>query len=451
LKILPGRTNRPSLWTNKRAIREELFSVERLEAHGRSLAAAQAVAAKPIKGYRLAGRLADNATVLLKSHTAIAQVADEGGAITPAGLWLLDNYYLVERQIHDIRSNLPSAYYRQLPKLIDGPFAGYPRVMGVAWAFVAHTDSHFDPEILCRYVSAYQEVQPLTIGELWALAITLRIVLIENLRRLAETIVCDRTFREQADALADRLLGSELPPPAMPGAVPLPDAFAVQFVYRLRDQDPKITPALTWLDQRLAASGTTADAIVHDELQRQGAASVTVQNIITSMRLISDVEWTDLIERLSLVDGVLAAGTGFANMDFATRNLYRSAIEELARGSDLTEIAIARCAVGAADQALDDPRHRDPGYHLLAGGRFALEATIGFQAPFRSRLRRVNSALGIGVSVWNGSRLASFPPPIWRWRSSIARYSGVSARHAFPRWICATAFPPACGRWWLCR
>ena len=77
------------------------------------------------------------------------------------------------RQIREIRSALPPGYYRQLPKLVDGPFAGYPRVFGVAWAFVAHTDSRFDPEMLCRFLGAYQGVQPLTIGELWAVAITL--------------------------------------------------------------------------------------------------------------------------------------------------------------------------------------------------------------------------------------------------------------------------------------
>ena len=81
-------------------------------------------------------------------------------------------------------------------------------MFGVAWAFVAHTDSHFDTEMLCRFVRAYQEVQPLTIGELWAVAITLRIVLVENLRRLAELIVHSSAARQEADDLADRLLGA---------------------------------------------------------------------------------------------------------------------------------------------------------------------------------------------------------------------------------------------------
>ena len=268
-------------------------------------------------------------------------------------------------------------------------------MFGVAWAFVAHTDSHFDADMLCRFVRAYQEVQPLTIGELWAVAITLRIVLVENLRRLAELIMRSSAARQEADGLADRLLGAG-GHAAEPASIvlaqregtTLPDAFAVQLVHRLRDQDPRITPALTWLDQHLAAQGSTADAVVHDEHQRQGAGVVTVRNIITSMRMISDVDWPELFERISLVDEVLSAGSAFRDMDFPTRNLYRSAIEELARGADRTELDVARAAVQAAKHA---PRVRrqasrqiaaaDPGYHLLAGGRRAFEAAIGFRPP----------------------------------------------------------------------
>ena len=94
------------------------------------------------------------------------------------------------------------------------------------------------------------------------------------------------------------------------------EAFAVQLVHRLRDQDPRITPALTWLDQRLAIQDTTADAVVRDVHRRQGAANVTVRNIITSMRLISDVDWQQLFERLSLVDAVFAADSPLRGYGF---------------------------------------------------------------------------------------------------------------------------------------
>ncbi len=203
-----GRASLASPWDSQQPVREELFSVERLEEHARSLAVAQQTSAKTTKGHPLGWRLADNGAVLLGAYRVIARAIDDRRAITPAAEWLVDNYYLVERQIREIRSALPRGYYRQLPKLIDGPFIGYPRVFGLAWAYVAHTDSHFDAEMLCRFLRAYQEVQPLTIGELWAVAITLRIVLVENLRRLAERIVHSSAARQEADSLADRLLGA---------------------------------------------------------------------------------------------------------------------------------------------------------------------------------------------------------------------------------------------------
>jgi cyclic beta-1,2-glucan synthetase len=188
-------------------IRAELFSPERLEQHAESLAAAQTVRAAPGVGRRLIPRVTENGRLLLAYYRNIARAIREEQAITPAAEWLIDNFYIVEEQLREIHDDLPPSYYRKLPKLAAGPLEGYPRVYGIAWAFVAHTDSRFDPELLRRFVAAYQRVQPLTIGELWAVAITLRIVLVENLRRIAEHIVRSRDARQEADLLADQVLG----------------------------------------------------------------------------------------------------------------------------------------------------------------------------------------------------------------------------------------------------
>src|SRR6185312_13893844 len=197
-----------SLWHDKTAIRGMLFSVERLEEHARSLAAAQPVRSQRTRGHALLDRLADNEGTLIAAYQAICEAVSEDAAITPAAEWLIDNFYQVERQIRQVRSDLPTRYYRQLPKLTTGPFTGLPRVFGIAWAFVANSDSRFDVDVWCRFIHAYQSVQPLTIGELWASAITLRIILVENLRRIAELIVESREDRRRADDLADRLLGT---------------------------------------------------------------------------------------------------------------------------------------------------------------------------------------------------------------------------------------------------
>ena len=237
---LSARAQTDSVRDDDNPIRSELFSVERLEQHARSLAASQPVHRGKAAGKSLAARLRDNERVLLRAYRNIAATSVAGQPGSPAAEWLLDNFHLVEQQVREVRTDLPEGYYRELPKLSDGPLAGYPRVFGVAWAFVAHTDSRFDPDVLTRFVHAYQTVQPLTIGELWAVAITLRIVLIENLRRLAILIHHRRSERQKADLLADRLLGikDHAPDPAALARFeksPLSDSFVVQLVQRLRE------------------------------------------------------------------------------------------------------------------------------------------------------------------------------------------------------------------------
>src|SRR4029453_17797126 len=187
--------SRAAPWNSEEPIREELFSAERLEQHAKSLAEAQPVTLGRTRGRSLAARLKENESVLLASNRAIAQAVTKGSTLTASAEWLFDNFPLVEQQIREIRNDLPAGYYRQLPKLSAGPFAGFPRVFGVAWAFLGHTDSRFDPGMLRRFVRAYQQVQPLAIGELWAVAITLRIVLVENLRRAARRIIPSRIAR----------------------------------------------------------------------------------------------------------------------------------------------------------------------------------------------------------------------------------------------------------------
>ena len=409
-RFMPRMSSAPP-WVHEEAIREELFSVERLEQHAESLAAAQSVGSKPKRGRPIAQRVRDDDEALFEAYRVIAAAIKDKRPITPAAEWLIDNYHLAEDQIREIHTDLPPNYYRQLPKLAEGPFEGYPRIFEVAWAFVAHTDSRFEAEMLRRFVVAYQRIQPLTIGELWALAITIRVVLVENLRRLADLIVSSQASRDAADALAERLLGSGIRPPEPAAAtlkpyaeLPLTRPFAVQLVQRFRDEDPATTPALQWLDRRLSSQGTNADEIVREEHRRQGAANVTVRNIVTSMRIISELDWAEFFESVSLVDETLRAGSDFTGMDFPTRNRYRRAIEELARGSGRTEIDVAQDVVALAKRAdangrdatgEPDPRWRDPGYHLIGPGRRAFERQLCFRTPMKDWLVRANAAVGV--------------------------------------------------------
>jgi cyclic beta-1,2-glucan synthetase len=385
-------------------IRAELFGIERLEQHAESLASEQKVDHRTGRSNRIERRLRDNEIALRRAYVTTVASARDARSMTPAAHWLVDNYHVVQEQVTAIRIDLPPGFQRQLPKLTYGPYQGLPRVYGLARALVAHTDSCFDTHTLRRFLQAYQNVQPLTIGELWAMAIALRIVLVENLRRLAETMVQEQTARENANTLADRLLGvrsHESHAWLKLVKLPLPMAFAVQFVRRLRAEDPAVAAALRWLDESLAAQGTTADRIVEAEQQRQGAANVTIRNVITSMRLMSSIDWRKLFESVSPVDAILVPASNFAALDFPTREMYRHAIEKLARASSRTETQITCLVLEQAASAGPDAagKQADPGYYLIGKGRAAFAASIACRVEWPARLARMAASRGVALYI----------------------------------------------------
>jgi cyclic beta-1,2-glucan synthetase len=395
-------------WDSTAPIREELFGMERLEQHAVSLASDQTVSDPKRPVAPLQARLKQNAAVLLSAYQASAKELESGCTVVPAAEWLLDNYHLVEEQIREVKDDLPAGFYRQLPKLDKGPFAGYPRVFGLAWAFVAHTDSRFDADNLYNFVTAYQSVTPLTIGELWAIAITLRIVLIENLRRLVDQITQGRIDRADADQLIDKLLASGSAQSVLlydietRSSGPLSEVFAAQLAKRLRDQDPKTTPALEWLEQRLHAQDLNVEQVVSLSQHREGASNVSIRNVITSMRLISDIDWTLQFEGVSLVDAKLRSHSGFEDMDFRTRNLYRTEIETLARGSAFCELEVTGLVLKAAskgaknnEDTVENLRLGDPGYYLLDKGRDSFEKSIAFRPSFGLMVSRLHLLVGL--------------------------------------------------------
>ncbi|HEX9639698.1 MAG TPA: glycosyl transferase, partial [Candidatus Krumholzibacteria bacterium] len=389
--------------TSLEPIRGEIFGAERLAQHARSLAAAHRVHPQTRrKGAPLLDRFEDNGRALLQAYRGLAEDVQKERAISPAAEWLIDNFHIVDEQLIEIREALPSGYYRVLPKLAGGPLADHPRAYGIAWAFVAHTDSRFDPHLLELFLHAYQEVTPLTIGELWAVPGLLRLVLIENLRRIAQRIVQSRRTRTRAGDLADRLLAEVHRPADVLRDLepyesrPLERTFVVEIVQRLRDSDPAASPILGWLERRLAEDGVTADDLVREEHGSQLAAHATVANIITSMRQMSSFDWPTLFESVSLVETTLRLDrTGiYARLDFATRDSYRHAIEELSRGTGMPELEVAKELVDqAADftarpQGLLADREAHLGYWLIDNGRRAFERRIGYRPPVRGWLRR---------------------------------------------------------------
>ena len=155
-------------------LRSELFSSEQMEQHGKTLAGLHKLGLEHARD-RLLTRLAENEGVLLGVRNLLTEAIKSIRRITPAGEWLLDNFYLIEEQIRTARRHLPKGYSRELPRLLNGPSAGLPRVYDIALETISHGDGRVYPENLSSFVAAYQTVTVLKLGELWAIPIMLRL------------------------------------------------------------------------------------------------------------------------------------------------------------------------------------------------------------------------------------------------------------------------------------
>src|ERR1041385_6355880 len=410
-----GGRLRTSTWKPKNdeqaPLRSELFSKEQMRQHGKSLAALHSVHHGHAPD-RLLARLADNERILNETCHLLTAATQANRPIAPAGEWVLDNFYLIEQQIRTARRHLPKGYSQVLPRLLKGPSAGLPRVYDLALETISHTDARVDLESLSGFIAAYQTVTHLTLGELWAIPIMLRLALIENLRRVAAVIAADRRYHDLADNWANRMTEvAEKDPKNLILVIadmarsdpPMVGSFIAELARRLQGQGPALALPLTWIEQRLSETGQTIAQLVRSENQQQATEQVSISNSIASLRFLDASNWREFVEATSIIERTLLEDPQgvYGKMSFATRDRYRRVVETIARKSKCQEGEVAQHAVRLARESWDKKENQvgHVGFYLIGEGRLALELAVSMRGSVGRSLRnfgRQQALLQIG-------------------------------------------------------
>ncbi len=426
-------------------VRSELFSLDQLASHAKALAGWHEVDLRGGKD-RLLPRLAENETVLLQAYELVTRAIESNRRITPAAEWLLDNFYLIEEQIRLARRHLPKGYSRQLPVLLRGPATGFPRVYDIAMELIAHVDGKVDPENVDCFVGAYQTVSELNLGELWAVPIMLRLALIENLRSVAAGIADRRRDYDNATLWADRLIETAERAPQdlvlvlaelARSTPPLSSPFVAEFARRLHGHSAALALPLTWLEQRLSEKSLAIEQVVQAEGQRQAAEQVSIANCIGSLRFLEAMDWRDFVEATSVVERVLRGDPAgvYERMEFATRDQYRHAVEELGKHSPLSEKEIAEAAVrlsGGVGRGDEGDRAKHVGFYLIGQGRAALERTVRLSPSVAGAVQRLGRRIPLALYL-GGILLITVLFAVWVMATAVAG--------AGPLWGGALLFP----------
>ena len=394
-------------------LRSELFSIEQLKRHAVILATQHQIDVRngPDK---LLPRLADNERVLLDAYDVVTAAVTAGHRTVPAESWLLDNFYLIEQQIGLARQHLPRGYSRELPRLVEDSSPGFPRIYDLALELISHMDGRVDNENVTQFIAAYQTIEPLRLGELWAFPIMLKLALLENLRRVGILIARRRQERDAARSWADLMITTAETEPKQliqllaefaHADVPLTAPFVEEFYTRLQAQGPALAFVQTWVEQKLLEQGVTATQLSEAAGRTVATHQISIANSIGSLRLIGSMDWRNYVESLSVVEQALSEDPAgmHTQQDFATRDRYRHVIEDIAKTSTHSEHEVAHKALQLAQAAARQwgSHHRTAhiGYFLIDHGRAELERSARCRLPWKIHGSRAVQKISLPLYV----------------------------------------------------
>jgi cyclic beta-1,2-glucan synthetase len=376
------------------------FNPAQFQEHAERLAAEHQVSPKPLRDTLLLKRLDEGLKWVQQVCLSLSEACRLQQSVPPTAEWLLDNEYILESTARDVSLNLPRHFYRQLPALTSEPDRGLPRIYGLARELASHTDLRLDEENVLAFIEAYQSVKPLSIGELWAVPQMLRAVLLEGIGQLAGRALTELREREIADFWANRLITASRRDPGQLFSImaelaetqqsPSP-CFASQLIDYLYDEGTALAPVQGWLERTFHKP---LSELSLRETNRQTKDQLSIGNAFISLRQLALLDWKKCFERVSRVEQTLRQDPAgiYPRMDFATRDRYRRAIEDLHRGSGLTEDEVARCAIEMATEAglgdVHDELSAHVGTYLIGEKRGDLAGRIGCHETFCFRALR---------------------------------------------------------------
>lgn len=364
-------------------IYDAILSSEELERHAADLARMHTTSKRNHVYHSLEARMNRNFKYIIYVYKLLNEHSGGLRRSTPASEWLLDNFYIIEEQVKEIRQNISRDYFYQLPRLKGGSLKGYPRVYAIALELISHTDGRFDEKTLINFITSYQTQALLTSGELWTLPVMVRMALIENIRRICEKIIVSHQQWYKADKLADLLLEHkdkrqgeflEIAKEYMQQMESIDTSFGEHLLKRLKKHGLETALIIRYIDDRLTEQHTNSEGIAQLEHREQAIRQVAMGNSITSIKLISTLEWTDIFEKLSQVEQILRQDTSgiYSDMDFKSRDHYRHEIEKLSKQYKQSEILIAKKLI-----ELSTEQNKHIGYFLFKEEKKQFIAHIG--------------------------------------------------------------------------
>ncbi len=342
----------------------EQFTKEEIESYAKRIAMIYSIPKRinifnwPLK------RMNDNYSYIKTVYKELNEDIHRKDEVPFAAEWIMDNFFIIEEQVVELRRELLKSNYYKMPVHKSGNMKGYTRIYAIAVELIGYTDGRIDEKIFSDYLNAYQSHIILNDKEIWFIPLVMRLALLDKIKQLCENIKNTQKQRRKAESVYNEwlLLDQSDEEKSIKfindSLKPLDEinfTFIEHLFYLLRNSGRSYAKVLEAINRNLEKLDTSVEEMTGKEHSMQSINTVSMGNCITSLRFISLMDWTDLFESASQVNQILKQdpqGT-YSRMDLESRSYYRHKVEQLAKEYDVSEVYIAKEAVNLAKEAYD--------------------------------------------------------------------------------------------------
>lgn len=309
--------------------------------------------------------------------------------IHPAGEWILDNFYIVEKTVKTIVKELSLKKYTNFIGIANGANKGFARVYVLASEIVSYTDAKIDDTLLKDLLKAYQSKKTLNMDEIWNIGLFLQIALIENIRKVCEKIYSAQLQKYKVENIIERLVENKdedkLKYKNLPsyktrnlGYGEMKYPFIEYMSYRLKSYGRQAYGYLDVLENQVQMMGTTISDVIKKEHFDIAVRKVSVGNSIISINKLMRINFLQVFEEINGVEEILRKDPAkvYDKMDYKTKINYRNKIKEISKKTKISEIYIAKKCLELANNnykkdttKINEKKKSHVGYYLIDNGK----------------------------------------------------------------------------------
>ena len=308
--------------------------------------------------------------------------------LVPAVKWITDNFYMLDREIKEVRDRIKRKKMKTLPIIEYNDNNYVPRVFVVVKEIVHRMGSHFYEDRFKVLLEAYQNQSPLTIAELWLLPVIIKLCYLESISLISiRALDAVRTKNEAAQKMNEIFKDKKSKDQLMIEIKQMlsdvekssdPD-FLSHVIFMVRERGINDNHFLDSIVESVLGNKAENLSIIRNESRIQSRLVSKTSILVTGLSKISDLDWREIFQEICVVDEILSSEkcNVYFNMDFDTKNRYRSEIEKIAHITRQEEFYIAKKVLDLTMDKKDKEAHT--GYYLIDDGIYDLYENLNIR------------------------------------------------------------------------